>query len=146
MFIDTSAISCGVRQGYEIAYDPLDSAFEIGMANYGEPTKLVLDYVVAPYFAMLLFSDIANDRGERLAKFLLDEKLGVVVESPIAENPNTSNKIKTWIFLPNHSYFKKWLWRKVYKDGYRPNPEYGSAELFESIDESVGSLDPSWHL
>lgn len=97
--------------------------FELAIANYDEPPENIKDYLqsrssFAPYFAMVIFSDaVQNKRGEWLAKFLVDEKLGVVVESPAATNPNTLHKIKTWIFVPNHVALKKWIWKKVYKDG-----------------------------
>lgn len=59
-------------------------------------------------FNMFIFTDaIRYGSGERLRKFISRYKLGKVISSPIVYNPNSSNRIKMWIFIPNWNIMSK---------------------------------------
>lgn len=53
------------------------------------------------FYPLVMFSDAEHyARGEKLSKFIKDNDLGEIVESPVRVNPNTLNKIRTWIWAP----------------------------------------------
>jgi hypothetical protein len=59
----------------------------------------------------LLFSDIYNkgSGGRSLKKFILDNKLGDVITSPVKVNPNTGNKIEVFIWVTDAKAINKWF-------------------------------------
>jgi hypothetical protein len=63
--------------------------------------------------AMYSFSDIQGDLGDQFGKWLLAEKLGAVVEMK-GRNPNTKNRIVTYLWRPNMSALNK---RKEWREG-----------------------------
>lgn len=47
--------------------------------------------------------------GKALAAYIKDNKLGTIISSEIRVNPNSKNKIQTWIWHVNKRALSKWL-------------------------------------
>jgi hypothetical protein len=48
-----------------------------------------------------IFTDaVRNGNGEKLAKFIVENKLGTVQSSKSKMNPNTGRTVKLWIYYP----------------------------------------------
>lgn len=67
-----------------------------------------------PNCCHIIFSD-ANDRskkyGDNLKKFIVEHKLGRVIKTRGAKNPNSGNEVECFVWTPNmknlEAYFKK---------------------------------------
>lgn len=105
MNINTTHISCGVRQATGLYGDNKNNAISIGNSLYDTSSSRA-------YAAMIIFSDVATRRqvtgGHKFAEYLRSLECGNVEETSEARNPNSGNHIKLWIFIPNHRKFRPW--------------------------------------
>ena len=53
--------------------------------------------------------------GENFAAFILKHKLGAVVGTGFAVNPNTNNPLQTWVWTVDHAALA--AWKKTYMKG-----------------------------
>jgi hypothetical protein len=87
---------CGMRELHGLAD-----------GRYGDPNILnrCLEAVVRPSTvrtALILFSDaVLNGYGTSLARLLVKNNLGAVVESAIVNNHNSGNDIQAWLWAPD---------------------------------------------
>lgn len=93
--LDPSYISCGVYELNDLGggaddLETIAKAYKYSNPEYDEDG-----------FAFIVFSDIANNNGDRLAARIKQERLGILKESPERTNPNSLNTIKVWIWAPN---------------------------------------------
>lgn len=94
---------CGVRE-----FDCVD--------DYDDPLQLLLRFCVEENvdgnflnYAFVVFTDRVNSkRGQKLANYIVKNNLGRIVESRAKINPNTSNKIKVWIWDIDNINLKRW--------------------------------------
>lgn len=89
---------CGVRE-----FDGLDGGSEATV-------KEVVTYLDRDdSWRFLVFTDITADGyGSRLSSYVKKHKLGNIVCSRSAINPNTDNRIKVWVWELNHRAVKAW--------------------------------------
>lgn len=99
--IYASQISCGVKEWS-------------GISSYQDP-KVALQtlarYIADHEFgaAHILFSDsIERPIGQQIADLIVKEKLGTVVATPQAVNPNSKNTIVVWCWTWDRPAFDKW--------------------------------------
>lgn len=60
--------------------------------------------------AFILFTGVTKKRyGQKFKKYILDNKLGTVIETESKRNPNSSNRIKTWVWTLNVTKLKSWF-------------------------------------
>lgn len=59
---------------------------------------------------MLIFSDnVDNGNGEKLAKFIVNNKLGIISETTPFKNPNNNHTIKGWIWTIDKKALATWF-------------------------------------
>jgi hypothetical protein len=108
--IDDSGVSCGVMMLPEVATIS-DHEF-IESVNYRpekgfDPFNVKawdIDYNDAPFQKgySYIFSDAVKfGNGRRIAALIKKHKLGTLVKTRAATNPNSGNKIETWIWRYN---------------------------------------------
>lgn len=104
--ISNSAISCGVKQLHR-----LFSTFPHPQDSRSILIDAFRQNRFSPYYCMIVFSDTIRkpSRGTRLAKYIKDNKLGTVTASPVRTNPNSRNRIRTWIWCVDRKALKKWI-------------------------------------
>lgn len=69
--------------------------------------------------------DITNQRGYGFdfAQFIRDNSLGEVIDSiPSGINPNSSNEVKVWMWIPDMDAVKAWLVAEKTRRGYTYTP------------------------
>jgi hypothetical protein len=105
MFIDSTQISCGIHQLHALYnHNNLDQSLFEAFEDSG-----LLQEDLFPGFSYILFSDtVANGNGTRLAKFIVRRKLGTVTSDKPVVNPNSSNKIKLWVWKVNRKALRDW--------------------------------------
>lgn len=54
-------------------------------------------------------SRVRNYDGSELAKFVIENKLGDIIETDSTTNPNTNAMIKTWAWIKWHKGIENWL-------------------------------------
>jgi hypothetical protein len=100
-----SAISCGVKMLVGVSYRPpkeglVEAIRALYVSDGGNPIN---------HFGMILFSDtVRNHGGTAYAEYITENKLGSIIESKIITNPNSCNKIRTWIWHVNKRGLGKW--------------------------------------
>lgn len=95
--IEESMISCGVH--CIIGVDNITKEDFIGVVNGTHITGSYLDDFKKGY--TYLFSDNSEGRGQELAKWIKEYKLGTLLSTRWGVNPNSGKKIKTWIWKYN---------------------------------------------
>lgn len=59
--------------------------------------------------AIYLFHDaVRYKNGTKLAKYILDNDLGTVVETKSVRNPNSGRMVKAWLWTPKMRTLKAW--------------------------------------
>lgn len=61
--------------------------------------------------AFYLFTDTGGSKrssGGKLAKFITENKLGIVTASPTKRNPNSQNMLTVWVWAVNRRAFNAW--------------------------------------
>lgn len=105
MNIRTLDISCGIRQAVGLYGHNKQNAVSIGDGIYSRESTTV-------GAGMVIFSDVATrssvSSGADFANYLRNLHFGAVEETSVVRNPNSGNKIKMWIFIPNHRKFRAW--------------------------------------
>ena len=86
--------------------------------------------------AIVMFSDIGSTRyryGKRLHALIGKEKLGIVIAIPVVTNPNTSHRVKMWVWTLNRRSLKAFQKRVRAEDpdtygtyGYNEDPYYNT--------------------
>lgn len=99
--INSTTVSCGVKQLSELRTQPQRLLQQTKNAYHpAEPFGK---------FSTIVFSDATSSQaqytGTTFTKFIRDNKLGTVVKSQSIKNPNSRNKIATWVWNIN--------WRRV---------------------------------
>lgn len=63
-------------------------------------------------FRFVIFTDI-NKRtyGSRLAAYIVEHKLGDVIETGQHKNPNSRNMVRVWVWTLDHRALK--LWKEI---------------------------------
>lgn len=72
--------------------------------------------------AMIIFHDaVEYGRGERLARKIRRLKLGRLLKSPVCYNPNSSNMIAMWTWVPEWDRIQRYRDKLFKKDSYQHN-------------------------
>lgn len=140
MRIEDHEMSCGVRIAYELHPAPLQAALEIARALYD---KAELDDDQTRSAALVIFSDQADRKsnGYRLAAMLRNLQCGTVTASEVRRNPNSGNRIRVWVWAPNHRLFAAW-----YRDASQKDAARRAKEAAAVSKKLLGYRDsvPSW--
>jgi hypothetical protein len=72
--------------------------------------------------AFILFST-PHKTGPALRKYIEDNSLGTVIESPPAKNPNSGNTIRVWVWMIDHMKLKQWAKHRNRSTGLLPNSD-----------------------
>jgi hypothetical protein len=113
MEISPSNISCGVKQLYDLGY--WSKKFDGPAGLTSGPHSTTIQQVTAQRHAIFtsqysgvmkgytyLFSDAESyGNGTNFAKFIKQENLGELTEGHTTVNPNSSNKIRVWVWTYN---------------------------------------------
>lgn len=152
-----TGISCGVKGLYNLGsagkgfYEFLESRVESQSAvnrrirNWyknskfgGEFRPVAFPKVTKRYFpswlpAHYVFSDkTKRNCGGKFAKYITENKLGQIVESPVAVNANSGNRIKTYIWVVDKDAVLNWFLSE-YKAQNKKNKERQRSERKESL-------------
>jgi hypothetical protein len=101
------------------------------IANDNDPIRSLMDIDPIDLGAHVVFSVTSADTprhatGQKLAKYIADNGLGVVVETKPARNPDHEGTLKAWIWTPNKKTFRSWqaAKRKANPELYRKRQTY----------------------
>ncbi len=87
---------CGIEELYGLATNPNDNLFALEEQS--------------SHRAMVIFHDTVNrGLGKKLVAKIRKKKLGTVISSPVVKNPNTSNDIQMWIWVPDWLAVSKYV-------------------------------------
>lgn len=93
---------CGNDEIYNLQRDPTENVLKVAFQRYEEENKA----------AFYTFADVVGFKnGSRLAKFIVKNNLGQIVETRSKRNPNTDNRIRVWIWDVDDVALKRW-WAK----------------------------------
>lgn len=118
MHLTKTAISCGVLQMYGVcghAITPFHCVQSLANEAKGGYIKSAQGIYSTSNPAHVIFSDrrvseqSGGDGGTGLAKFITDNNLGVITESPGAINLNTGAEIVVWVWTPNWEEVMKYV-------------------------------------
>lgn len=112
MNIWEASVSCGVRQLDELRMEDFRDLVAQNIVSYGDE-----DYFKKGYW--YIFSDNQMGAGRAIARTIKAKKLGKLVSTGWATNPNSGNKIQTWMWRYNGKQPTEWV-RDV-----RRNEDYG---------------------
>ena len=103
--LTSTTISCGVYQFSGVRYgSSLDSLYTLATKVYG------LDGAGIARTGIIVFSDTARSgKGSGLYELISSLDIGKITVSDSTINPNSSNKIVLYTFIPNHIKFRHWL-------------------------------------
>jgi hypothetical protein len=104
--VNSSYISCGVRELSRLSDDAKENLFAIANALY-HPAH-------SQPCAFIIWSNVDDRRtnGHNL-KTLIDElSVGAVYKTASAINPNTGNPICIWTWMVNHEALRKWYFER----------------------------------
>ena len=95
---------CGLREASGLQDTPIkDCIYEVARSRFGYEYEK---------FGFVIFSEKAEcRRGSKLKAYIKKHKLGTVVQSPIEVNPNTSNRLRVYIYTIHQDNLLKW-WNK----------------------------------
>lgn len=72
--------------------------------------QICYDFFESMDSAFIVFTGVTKELyGRKFKKFILDNKLGTVIETESKRNPNSGNRIKTWIWTVNITKLKSWF-------------------------------------
>lgn len=151
MFSMDSLSCCGIREIAGLSY--LGATKEDGSHWTMEDMFFDACRRAAPHLPRLprcryfIFSQAGDDAnttyGRVFEKFLLDNKLGEVVDSiPAGVNPNSSRHLKIWIWIPDRPAVEAWLEAEVKRRDYKfdaPVPKSDSATLSAPAQPRAGA-------
>lgn len=101
---------CGLNEIVGVAYNsPQDVMRMVCEYKNLSDTKDNRDYVPLMFFTDTIYKKKpAVQSGQSFAKFIEDNKLGVLSKSTIRINPNSSNRIRCWIWSVNFPNLINW--------------------------------------
>lgn len=111
MYLETTKISCGVRQLYYLHGSVTDrnsphfgrAALPIDLVKFVAQKK-----AGGQRFSTVVFSDSKRrNYGRQLALFIKEKKLGSLSSSAQLKNANTGREIKTWVWNPDFKAIDK---------------------------------------
>lgn len=104
---------CGALELRGLSANPKDDLRELWDDFYeepydnGHPEDRSQEAVLNDTYVLVMFSDIVKGQtrgrsnGMKLAHYIRTHQLGEIVESPIRNNPQTSNPIRLWVWAPS---------------------------------------------
>ena len=95
---------CGIREASGLQDTPIKNCiYAVARLRFGYEQE---------QFGFVIFSEEASYRkGSKLKAYIKKHKLGTVVQSPIEVNPNTSNRLRVYIYTIHQDNLQKW-WLK----------------------------------
>jgi hypothetical protein len=127
--IDGTEISCGVNYYHGLSLESFEDCIngkmpkkpkyvawgEVGYQDYLVATDAYYEAVYNTFRKgyTYIFSDNNKGEGQDIAKFIRKNKLGKIVSSGWTRNPNSGNKICTWVWIYNGKKVKKDAKRKT---------------------------------
>lgn len=112
--ISESYVSCGVDQFLDLDLQDFKDVVAENCCAVGDST----DYFRKNYW--YVFSDNMFGAGKEIAKTIKKHKLGKLVSTGWSVNPNTGNKIQTWLWRYNGKKPQDWK-----RDDAVPYQDYG---------------------
>lgn len=93
----------------------VDISGEIGLPGYDDRkdgVELVVGYAARSSAAHFIFSEAGRpseaDYARLLAAYIRKHKLGTVVRSRSAVNPNSGNSLRAFLWTPNRAALQRW--------------------------------------
>lgn len=109
-------ICCGMRELDGLPDKPVFAVLEVAQDH---PTPISSAGRIGGGYVFVVFSDVVgstSSNGEKLAKFVRANKLGLVKSTSERMNPNTGNTIKAWIWELDHEAL--FAFRKAYEKNH----------------------------
>lgn len=119
---------CGI---YEIRdldwYDKQEMEYELfnscPVHNKAIYKRAVIEHTLHVDVGMIIFSDNNKSKtGKQLRKYILDNKLGRVIMSPIVTNPKHDSRIRMYTWIPQTRNLLSWYRRM--KEKYKDQEHY----------------------
>jgi len=126
MAIEQSQISCGVFELFNLTQYTI-SVKETSAGAIMERTLIPIEKILCTTFfqcedcndvgqcAFIIFSDVhdsMNKRGEEYADFIEENNLGTVHRSVLKRNPNSSNRIRVYLWSVDWDRYSKWAMKQ----------------------------------
>ncbi len=114
MSVYSSDISCGVRELEDLREKPEESIAEVAIERIERGGR----------FVFVMFSDtIPRGNGTRIAKYIIKNGLGDIIETRVRENPNTGRRIRVWVWGINLKALTKFWNGYKHKQGNKERAE-----------------------
>jgi len=116
----TGFLCCGIKELYGVSYYPRTPrrAFIDFLASYGYMPLRAGAFIFTDAYP----SGSSPSYGARFAAFLIKNKLGNITEVEPFHNPNSHNKVITYIWAPDQDAVVAWHRKNVLKQKVTASP------------------------
>ena len=104
-----STSCCGLNEFYGFAsHRTAKSVVKSILTDLGVGRYRTIESIT-PFILFTEVKEKGEDRGEKLARYIKENKLGSVVKTPTRINPNSDNKLHCFIWTINKKNLKEWI-------------------------------------